>query len=61
MDMFVAMIDVTLKQGQEDEIARYIKETNETLSKIDGFISRRLRSHDGSYRILVETRKHFRG
>ena len=27
MDMFVAMIDVTLKQGQEDEIARYIKET----------------------------------
>ena len=53
MDMFVAMIDVTLKQGQEDEIARYIKETNETLSKI--FISRRLlRSHDGSYRILVE-------
>ena len=55
MDMFVAMIDVTLKQGQEDEITRYIKETNETLSKIDGFISRRLlRSHDGSYRILVE-------
>ena len=54
MDMFVAMIDVTLKQGQEDEIARYIKETNETLSKIDGFISRRLlRSHDGSYRILT--------
>ena len=55
MDMFVAMIDVTLKQGQEDEIARYIKETNAILSKIDGFISRRLlRSHDGSYRILVE-------
>ena len=55
MDMFVAMIDVTLKQGQEDELARYIKETNAILSKIDGFISRRLlRSHDGSYRILVE-------
>ena len=53
--MFVAMIDVTLKQGQEDELARYIKETNAILSKIDGFISRRLlRSHDGSYRILVE-------
>ena len=55
MGMFVALIDISLTRGTEDEFVRYIKETNVILSKIDGFISRRLlRSHDGSYRILVE-------
>ena len=63
MGMFVALIDISLTRGTEDEFVRYIKETNVILSKIDGFISRRLlRSHDGSYRILVEheSQKHFK-
>ena len=30
MDMFVAMIDVTLKQGQEDEIALYVISKRQT-------------------------------
>ena len=53
--MFVAMIDVSLSNGTEEEFSRHVKETNAILFKIDGFVSRRLlRSHDGSYRILVE-------
>ncbi len=55
MGMFVALIDISLTRGTEDEFVRYIQETNVILSKIDGFVSRRLlRSDDGSYRILVE-------
>ena len=38
MGMFVALIDISLTRGTEDEFVRYIKETNVILSKIDGFV-----------------------
>ena len=53
--MFIIMADVKLKDGLESEFRDWFSESNKILSKIDGFVSRRLLSSpDGSYRILVE-------
>ena len=53
--MFLAIVDVSLKEEKISEFKSWIGETNKILSKFDGFISRRLlEGEDGSKRILVE-------
>ena len=53
--MFVAMVDIVLKDEKKDDFKSWITESNQVLSKFDGFISRRLlEGQDGSNRILVE-------
>jgi len=53
--MFVAIVEVQLKKGTEDEFKKWISESNKDLSKFDGFVSRRLlQSHTGKNVILVE-------
>ena len=53
--MFVVMADVLLKESTESEFKEWFSESNKTLSKTDGFVSRRLlKSSDGSYRILLQ-------
>jgi len=49
------MADVQLKEGAEDDFKKWFSESNKVLVNFPGFISRRfLKSHDGSYRIIVE-------
>ena len=53
--MFVMMADIQLKEGAEDDFKNLFSESNKILSPFPGFVSRRcLKSHDGSYRIIVE-------
>ena len=53
--MFIAIVDVSLKEEKISEFKTWITESNKTLSKFDGFISRRLlEGEDGSKRIMVE-------
>tara|TARA_B100000686_G_C16389223_1_gene761565 strand:- start:426 stop:710 length:285 start_codon:yes stop_codon:yes gene_type:complete len=53
--MFVAMVDIVLKDEKKDDFKTWITESNQILSKFDGFISRRLlEGEDGANRILVE-------
>jgi heme-degrading monooxygenase HmoA len=53
--MFIAIIDVSLKEEKISEFKTWMTESNKTLSKFDGFISRRLlEGEDGSKRIMVE-------
>ena len=53
--MFVAMVDIVLKDEKKDDFKSWITESNQILSKFDGFVSRRLlEGQDGSNRILVE-------
>ena len=53
--MFVAMVDIVLKDQKKDDFKTWISESNHVLSKFDGFISRRLlEGEDGTNRILVE-------
>ena len=53
--MFVAMVDIILKEEKKDDFKTWITESNQILSKFDGFISRRLlEGEDGTNRILVE-------
>ena len=53
--MFVAIVDVSLKEEKIPEFKIWIIETNKILSKFDGFVSRRLlEGEDGSKRIMVE-------
>ena len=53
--MFVAMVDIVLKEEKKDDFKTWITESNQILSKFDGFVSRRLlEGQDGSNRILVE-------
>ncbi len=53
--MFVAIVDVRLKQGAEDDFARSFSDANAELSGCEGFVQRRLlKSGDGSFRIIVE-------
>ena len=40
--MFVAMVDIVLKDQKKDDFKTWISESNHVLSKFDGFISRRL-------------------
>ena len=53
--MFVAIVDVSLKEEKIPEFKTWITETNNVLSKFDGFVSRRLlEGEDGSKLIMVE-------
>ena len=53
--MFIAIVDVSLKEAKISEFKAWVTESNKTLSKFDGFISRRLlEGEDGSKRIMVE-------
>ena len=53
--MFIAMVDIVLKDQKKDDFKSWITESNQILSKFDGFVSRRLlEGQDGSNRILVE-------
>ena len=53
--MFVAIVDVSLKEEKIPEFKTWITETNNVLSKFDGFGSRRLlEGEDGSKLIMVE-------
>ena len=53
--MFVAIVDVSLKEEKIPEFKTWITETNIVLSKFDGFVSRRLlEGEGGSKRIMVE-------
>ena len=53
--MFIAIVDVSLKEEKISEFKAWVTESNKTLSKFDGFISRRLlEGEDGSKKILVE-------
>tara|TARA_B110000438_G_scaffold187516_1_gene179198 strand:- start:399 stop:683 length:285 start_codon:yes stop_codon:yes gene_type:complete len=55
--VFVAIVDVSLKEEKISEFKTWITESNKTLSKFDGFVSRRLlEGEDGSKRIMVEFR-----
>ncbi len=55
--MFVAIVNVSLKEEKISEFKTWITESNKTLSKFDGFVSRRLlEGEDGSKRIMVEFR-----
>ena len=53
--MFVAIVDVSLKEEKISEFKTWITESNRTLSNFDGFVSRRLlEGEDGSKTIMVE-------
>ena len=53
--MFIAIVDVSLKEEKISEFKVWVTESNKILSKFDGFISRRLlEGEDGSKRIMVE-------
>lgn len=53
--MFIAIVDIQLKAGVEDDFAKSFAEANTELGLCEGFQSRRLlKSGDGSYRIIVE-------
>ena len=53
--MFVAIVDISLKEGKASDFKRWVTESNKILSKFDGFVSRRLlEGEDGSKRIMVE-------
>ena len=53
--MFVAIVNVSIKEEKIPEFKTWITETNNVLSQFDGFVSRRLlEGEDGSKRIMVE-------
>ena len=53
--MFVAIVDIQLKPGVEEDFAKSFANANTDLSQCDGFVNRRLlKSGDGSFRIVVE-------
>lgn len=53
--MYVAIIEMPLKEEKEEEFKAWIHQTNQTLSKQPGFINRRLaKSEDGKYIIIAE-------
>ena len=47
--MFVAIVEIVLKDEKKDDFKTWITDSNKTLSKFDGFVSRRLlESRDGA-------------
>ncbi len=53
--MFVAIVEIQVKKGQESEFKNWFNESNEELSKFDGFVNRRLlESSNGKNLVLVE-------
>jgi heme-degrading monooxygenase HmoA len=52
--VFVALADIELKKGSEEEFAVWFSQSNRILAKQDGFIARKLlRAPNGSYLIMV--------
>ena len=53
--MIVAMVDISVKPGREEDFKAWVAESNKAISGFDGFVSRRLlQSPDGSMRMMVE-------
>lgn len=53
--MLVVVVELQLKKGKEDEFKNWVRESNQELSKFDGFINRRLlQSREGKNVMLVE-------
>ena len=53
--MYIALIDIELKDNVEEEFKTWIITSNIVLSKFPGFISRRLvKSDNGKYGLVVE-------
>jgi antibiotic biosynthesis monooxygenase (ABM) superfamily enzyme len=53
--MYIALIDIELKDNTENEFKAWITESNKVLSKFPGFVSRRLvKSDNGKYCLVVE-------
>lgn len=53
--MYVAIIEMPLKEEKEEEFKTWIHQTNQILSKNPGFIGRRLgKSNDGKYILIAE-------
>jgi heme-degrading monooxygenase HmoA len=53
--MFVAIVEIQIKKGQENEFKNWFNESNQELSKFDGFVNRRLlESNNGKNIVLVE-------
>lgn len=53
--MFVVAAEIQIKKGSESEFRNWITESNDELSKFDGFVRRRLlESRNGKFVILVE-------
>lgn len=53
--MYIAIIDMPLKEEMESEFKDWIHQTNQVLAKQPGFVARRLaKSEDGKYVIIAE-------
>lgn len=53
--MFVVSADVKIKTEKLDECKKWFSESNQTVSKFAGFVSRRLlETKDGQHRIMIE-------
>ena len=53
--MFIAIVEIQIKKGQENEFKNWFNESNQELSKFDGFVNRRLlESSSGKNVVLVE-------
>ncbi len=53
--MFVAIVEIQIKKGQESEFKNWFNESNQELSKFDGFVNRRLlESSNGKNVVVVE-------
>ncbi|MGI0087494.1 MAG: antibiotic biosynthesis monooxygenase family protein [Nitrosotalea sp.] len=57
--VFVAVVEIRLKNGTEEEFKKWINESNKDLAKFDGFVNRRLLvTRTGKHAILVEFENH---
>ena len=53
--MFIVLADVKIKAEKLDEFKKWFSESNDIISKFDGFVSRRfLETKDGEHKMLVE-------
>ncbi len=53
--MYIALIDIELKDNKEAEFIDWIAESNKVLLKLPGFVSRRLvKSDSGKHGLVVE-------
>lgn len=57
--MFVVVADIKIRPEHVDGFKRWFSESNQIVSKFDGFVSRRLlEDKDGRHRVLVEFESH---
>ena len=53
--MFVVIADITLKPELVEDFKKWFSESNKTISKFSGFVSRRLlETKNGDHKIIVE-------